>query len=55
MQRVHRVRRKIEQKHILMAQAEIRETRTRRQTRRPDYVYNDVESDEVGRGHQPRC
>lgn len=31
-----------------MAQAEIRETRTRRQTRRPDYVYNDVESGEVG-------
>lgn len=31
-----------------MAQAEIRETRTRRQTRRPDYVYNDAESGEVG-------
>jgi hypothetical protein len=45
---VQRVRRKFEQKQILMAQAEIRETRTRRQTRRPDYVYNDVESGEVG-------
>lgn len=30
-----------------MAQAEIRETRTRRQTRRPDYVYGDVESGEA--------
>ncbi|KIO08612.1 hypothetical protein M404DRAFT_366444 [Pisolithus tinctorius Marx 270] len=44
--RVQRVRRKIEQRHVLMAQAEIRETRTRRQTRRPDYVYNDMESGE---------
>jgi len=44
--RVQRVRRKFEQKQILLAQAEIRETRTRRQTRRPDYVYNDVESGE---------
>ena len=30
-----------------MTQAEIRETRTRRQTRRPDYVYNEAESSEV--------
>ncbi|KAF9245782.1 hypothetical protein BU15DRAFT_70853 [Melanogaster broomeanus] len=44
--RVQRVRRKIEQKQILVAQAEIRETRTRRQTRRPDYVYNDEDADE---------
>ncbi|KAH7886123.1 hypothetical protein F5I97DRAFT_1205912 [Phlebopus sp. FC_14] len=44
--RVQRVRRKIEQKQLLLAQAEIRETRTRRQTRRPDYVYDDVESGE---------
>lgn len=44
--RVQRVRRKIEQRQILMAQAEIRETRTRRQTRRPDYVYDDMESSE---------
>lgn len=44
--RVQRVRRKIEQRQVLMAQAEIRETRTRRQTRRPDYVYNDMESGE---------
>ncbi|KAH7930423.1 hypothetical protein BV22DRAFT_1191253 [Leucogyrophana mollusca] len=44
--RVQKVRRKIEQRQILMAQVEIRETRTRRQTRRPDYVYNDVDSDQ---------
>ncbi|OJA19543.1 hypothetical protein AZE42_01461 [Rhizopogon vesiculosus] len=35
--RVQRIRKKIEQRQILMAQAEIRQTRTRRQTRRPDY------------------
>ncbi|KAH7908002.1 hypothetical protein BJ138DRAFT_1158667 [Hygrophoropsis aurantiaca] len=44
--RVQKVRRKIEQRQILMAQSEIRETRTRRQTRRPDYVYNDIDSDQ---------
>jgi hypothetical protein len=38
---VQKVRRKIEQRQLLLAQAELRETRTRRQTRRPDYVYND--------------
>ncbi|TFY80030.1 hypothetical protein EWM64_g3985 [Hericium alpestre] len=37
--RVQKLRKKIEQRAILMAQAEIRQTRTRRQTRRPDYVY----------------
>lgn len=26
---------------MLMAQAELRQTRTRRQTRRPDYVYDE--------------
>jgi hypothetical protein len=44
--RVQRARKKIEQRQILMAQAEIRQTRTRRQTRRPDYVYHDAESGE---------
>ncbi|KAJ3725554.1 hypothetical protein DFJ43DRAFT_1089096 [Lentinula guzmanii] len=38
--RVAKVQRKIEQRKLLMAQAELRQTRTRRQTRRPDYVYN---------------
>ncbi|KAJ8597625.1 hypothetical protein M405DRAFT_803668 [Rhizopogon salebrosus TDB-379] len=44
--RVQRIRKKIEQRQILIAQAEIRQTRTRRQTRRPDYVYHDAESGE---------
>ncbi|KAG1795775.1 uncharacterized protein HD556DRAFT_1364090 [Suillus plorans] len=44
--RVQRARKKIEQRQILMAQAEIRQTRTRRQTRRPDYVYHDADSGE---------
>jgi hypothetical protein len=26
---------------MLLAQAEVRQTRTRRQTQKPDYVYND--------------
>ncbi|KAA1467992.1 hypothetical protein DENSPDRAFT_833170 [Dentipellis sp. KUC8613] len=39
--RVQKLRKKIEQRAILLAQAEIRQTRTRRQTRRPDYVYFD--------------
>ncbi|KAI0068137.1 hypothetical protein BV25DRAFT_1867186 [Artomyces pyxidatus] len=39
--RIQKARKKIEQRNLLMAQAEIRETRTRRQTRRPDYVYYD--------------
>lgn len=48
LQRVQKVRRKIEQAAILKAQGEIRETRTRlRQTRRPDYVDYDVPDDEV--------
>ncbi|KAG1754863.1 uncharacterized protein EDB91DRAFT_1325875 [Suillus paluster] len=45
--RVQRARKKIEQRQILLAQAEIRQTRTRRQTRRPDYVYHDAESGEA--------
>jgi len=40
-QRVHKVRKKIEQRRMLLAQAEVRQTRTRRQTQKPDYVYND--------------
>ncbi|KAI5116329.1 hypothetical protein M0805_003542 [Coniferiporia weirii] len=47
--RVQKVRRKIEQREILKAQAELRSTRTRRQTRRPDYVYNqDFDDEEDG-------
>ncbi|GBE77729.1 hypothetical protein SCP_0106110 [Sparassis crispa] len=37
--RLHRARRKIEQRNLLIAQAEVRETRTRRRTTRPDYAY----------------
>jgi hypothetical protein len=45
-QRVAKVRKKIEQKRLLLAQAEIRQTRTRRRTQKPDYVYNnDVDSE----------
>ncbi|KAF9074803.1 hypothetical protein BDP27DRAFT_1315996 [Rhodocollybia butyracea] len=36
--RVAKVRRKIEQHKLLMAQAELRQTRTRRQAQRPNYV-----------------
>ncbi|KAF8203824.1 hypothetical protein BJ912DRAFT_919838 [Pholiota molesta] len=44
--RVAKVRKKIEQKRLLLAQAEIRQTRTRRRTQKPDYVYNnDVDSE----------
>jgi hypothetical protein len=32
---------------MFLAQAEIRQTRTRRQTRRPDYVYYSVENSDV--------
>ncbi|THH13589.1 hypothetical protein EW146_g6651 [Bondarzewia mesenterica] len=44
--RVQKARKKIEQRNLLLAQAEIRQTRTRRQTRRPDYVYYGAEDDE---------
>ena len=40
VQRVQRVKRKIEQRKALLAQAELRETRTRRKTHKPDYVYS---------------
>ncbi|KAF9486290.1 hypothetical protein BDN70DRAFT_869765 [Pholiota conissans] len=47
--RVSKVRKKIEQKRLLLAQAEIRQTRTRRRTQKPDYVYNnDVDSEDDG-------
>lgn len=42
-----KVRKRIEQRKTLLAQAaEVRETRTRRQTQKPDYVYsNDYDSE----------
>ncbi|KAG7452329.1 uncharacterized protein BT62DRAFT_1071479 [Guyanagaster necrorhizus] len=45
--RAQRARRKMEQRLALYAQADLRETRTRRQTRKPDYVYHiqDLDSD----------
>ncbi|KAF5311898.1 hypothetical protein D9619_002860 [Psilocybe cf. subviscida] len=47
--RVQKVRRRLENKRMLLAQAEIRETRTRRRTQKPDYVYgNDVDSEDDG-------
>ncbi len=39
IQRIDKARRRAEQKLALYAQAELRETRTRRQTKKPDYVY----------------
>ncbi|KAJ7110032.1 hypothetical protein C8R44DRAFT_270447 [Mycena epipterygia] len=47
--RVEKARRKLEQRNALLAraaQAEIRETRTRRQTRKPDYVYTNTDFDD---------
>ena len=46
-QRIQRARKKVEQRNMFLAQAEIRQTRTRRQTRRPDYVYYGVENSDV--------
>ncbi|TFK36959.1 hypothetical protein BDQ12DRAFT_686158 [Crucibulum laeve] len=47
--RVQKARKKMEQKRALYAQAELRETRTRRKTQKPDYVYNnDVDSEDDG-------
>ncbi|KAJ3721709.1 hypothetical protein C8R42DRAFT_607398 [Lentinula raphanica] len=47
--RVAKVQRKLEQRKLLMAQAELRQTRTRRRTRKPDYVYNNgAESEDDG-------
>ncbi|KAI9444850.1 hypothetical protein H4582DRAFT_1911687 [Lactarius indigo] len=42
--RIQRARKKVEQRNMFLAQAEIRQTRTRRQTRRPDYVYYGIEN-----------
>ncbi|KAJ7492443.1 hypothetical protein FB451DRAFT_1218323 [Mycena latifolia] len=47
--RVEKARKKVEQRNALLArvaQAEIRETRTRRQTRKPDYVYTNTDFDD---------
>nr|BCB28858.1 hypothetical protein UP11 [Mycoleptodonoides aitchisonii] len=45
--RIQRARRKIEQRNILIASAELRETRTRRRTTRPDYAYmNDPDTED---------
>lgn len=47
IQRVARVQKKIEQRKLYLAQAELRQTRTRRQTRKPDYVYDNTVDSEV--------
>ncbi|KAF8601038.1 hypothetical protein BDV93DRAFT_441371 [Ceratobasidium sp. AG-I] len=38
--RLERARKRAEKRNMMIAQAELRTTRTRRQTKRPDYVYN---------------
>ncbi|RPD55906.1 hypothetical protein L226DRAFT_528548 [Lentinus tigrinus ALCF2SS1-7] len=44
--RIQRVQKKIQQRNLLIASAELRETRTRRRATRPDYSYmNNPESD----------
>ncbi|KAG8685758.1 hypothetical protein FRC09_014550, partial [Ceratobasidium sp. 395] len=45
--RLERARKKAEKRNMMIAQAELRTTRTRRQAKRPDYVYNadDFEDD----------
>ncbi|CAE6463851.1 unnamed protein product [Rhizoctonia solani] len=45
--RLERVRKRTEKRNMMIAQAELRTTRTRRQTKRPDYVYDadDFEDD----------
>ncbi|KAL9716492.1 hypothetical protein Ac2012v2_000940 [Leucoagaricus gongylophorus] len=44
--RVAKVRKKVEQNKALVAQAELRSTRTRRQSQKPDYVYYSQESED---------
>ncbi|KAJ7619207.1 hypothetical protein DFH06DRAFT_78641 [Mycena polygramma] len=47
--RVEKARKRLEQRQAAlarMAQTEVRETRTRRQTRKPDYVYTNTDFDE---------
>ncbi|KAI0673314.1 hypothetical protein C8Q78DRAFT_1016564 [Trametes maxima] len=47
--RIQRAQRKIQQRNLLIASAELRETRTRRRTTRPDYAYmNNPPSDDDG-------
>ncbi|KAH8099339.1 hypothetical protein BXZ70DRAFT_293547 [Cristinia sonorae] len=47
--RIQRLRKKIQQRHMLIAQAEFRETRTRRKATRVDYAYlNDPEDEDDG-------
>ncbi|QRV83316.1 hypothetical protein RhiJN_11332 [Ceratobasidium sp. AG-Ba] len=45
--RLERARKRLEKRNMMIAQAELRTTRTRRQAKRPDYVYNpdDFEDD----------
>ncbi|KAH7334402.1 hypothetical protein B0J17DRAFT_673207 [Rhizoctonia solani] len=45
--RLERARKRVEKRNMMIAQAELRSTRTRRQTKRPDYVYDadDFEDD----------
>ncbi|KAI0830489.1 hypothetical protein BC628DRAFT_1354213 [Trametes gibbosa] len=50
--RIQRVQRKVQQRALLIASAELRETRTRRRTTRPDYAYmNNPPSDDDGDGY----
>ncbi|THH33443.1 hypothetical protein EUX98_g758 [Antrodiella citrinella] len=47
--RIQRARKKIQQRHLLIAQAEVRETRTRRRAARVDYAYlNDPDTEDDG-------
>ncbi|KAJ7446470.1 hypothetical protein B0H11DRAFT_2084887 [Mycena galericulata] len=53
--RVEKARKKVEARNALLArvaQAEIRETRTRRQTRKPDYVYTNTDFDDEEDGDE---
>ncbi|CAE6412802.1 unnamed protein product [Rhizoctonia solani] len=47
LNRIERARKRAEKRNMMIAQAELRSTRTRRQTKRPDYVYDadDFEDD----------
>ncbi|KAH6916977.1 hypothetical protein BKA70DRAFT_1251067 [Coprinopsis sp. MPI-PUGE-AT-0042] len=46
--RVAKIRKKAEQRRMLYVQAELRETRTRARTKRPEYVYDDFMSEDEG-------
>ncbi|KAF9041719.1 hypothetical protein BDZ89DRAFT_1090131 [Hymenopellis radicata] len=50
--RIDKARRRAEQKLALYAQAELRETRTRRQTKKPDYVYAPEYESDGGEGDE---